>query len=170
MGRNVVRQQSLLNQTQKRRLSGYLVYTDGWLWFGHVYVILRTSNSWVKINQNLAYTQIDVVPLGWLKDIEGECIPFTVDVPYNQKRYGFGFFSCVEQVKSVLGIKAWRVMTPKQLKRYMKCQKVYTRIYTRKERELQQEAARRCENPVRKVLRLLKHSSKQLRLLRNRQW
>lgn len=170
MGRNVVRQQSLLSQTQNHRLSGYLVYTDGWLWFGHVYVILRTSNSWVTLNQNHAYMQVDVVPLGWLKDIEGECIPFTVDVPYNQKRYGFGFFSCVEQVKSTLGIKAWTVITPKQLKRHMAWQKVYTRIYTRKEKESQQEVVRRCGSPAQKALQLLNHLSNLLRQLRNRLW
>ena len=116
----------LISQTpaeklKARRLTGYIVYTDGWLWFGHVYVMLRTSNSWVKIGLNFAYTQIDVIPLRWkwAKDIEGELQPFIVDVPYDQKRYGLGFFSCVEQVKSILGIKAWWVLTPKQLRRYI---------------------------------------------------
>lgn len=166
MGRNVVRPQSLLSRKTKQRCSGYLVYTDGWLWFGHVYVILRTSNSWVKINQNFAHTQVDVIPLGWLKDIEGEMVPFVIDIPYDQKRYGFGFFSCVELTKSVLGIKAWSVMTPKQLKRYMQCQKVCTQTYTRSARESQKAAVRKCASLDHPVHRLLKRFVNQLRRLR----
>lgn len=112
--------QSLLQKQTHRRLSGYLIYTDGWLWFGHVSVVLRLSNGWVKINYNFAYSQIDIIPLGW-KWVEPDMDlqRFTVDIPYSQRRFGLGFFSCVEQVKSLLGIKAWWVITPKQLRGYI---------------------------------------------------
>lgn len=108
-------------QKKAKRLTGYLIYTDGWLWFGHVTVLLRTSNSWVKINHSFSYTQVDVLPLRskWAADIKGELQKFVIDVPYEQKRYAFGMFSCVEQTKSLLGIKAWWVLTPKQLRRYI---------------------------------------------------
>ena len=93
--------------------------------FDHVYAILRLSNSWVKVSHNFAYTEVQVIPLGWIwaDAVDGELQKFTVDIPYNQKRYGFGAMTCVETVKGLLGISNWRVVTPKQLRRYIDGQK-----------------------------------------------
>lgn len=169
MGRNV-KQQSLLRCLTHKRLRGYLVYTDGWLWFGHVHIVLRTPNSWVKINQNMAYTDVDVVPLGWDLNMEGEVHPFIIDVPIEQKRYGIGAYSCVQQIKSILGITEWWICTPKQLKRYMKWRKDYTQTYTPSGSVLKLVVVKKCENLVTKVHQQLKRLLIQLRLLRNHHW
>jgi len=83
--------------------------------------MLRQGLNWVEIHHHFSYTNVTVVPLGteWAESTPGIKQAFTVEFPYSQFRCGFGAYTCVETVKSLLGIKAWWVITPKQLYRYI---------------------------------------------------
>lgn len=91
--------------------------------YGHCYVILRQSGQWVEIHHYFSYTNVAVYPLGyeWSKEASGIIQPFTCEVPYNAKRvlHLLQPFTCVETVKSLLGISRWWIITPKQLFEYL---------------------------------------------------
>lgn len=126
----VQRPRNLVDQLEKRQLSGYVIYNPVDTWWGrplgafaHCYVILRQPYQWVEVHHYFSYTNVHVYPLGyeWTKDVSGIIQPFTSEVPYDAKRvmHLFQPFTCVETCKSLLGIDRSWILTPKQLYRYL---------------------------------------------------
>jgi hypothetical protein len=111
-----------------------VVFGDGaglwWLkWlrrgFRHCFVAVETSVGWVVIDPLSDRTRIGVVPAAWEGDLAQwyeehkykvvECDvaePITKMMPWRP-------YSCVEEVKRVLGIRSGRIHTPWQLFKYL---------------------------------------------------
>lgn len=123
-------QRNLVDQLTQRQLKGYVIYSPNKSWWGrwfgrfaHCYVILRQPNQWVEVHHHFSYTNISVYPPGyaWAKEVEGIIQPFNLEFPYTEMRCKqvLALFTCVETVKSLLGIGDWRIVTPYQLYRYL---------------------------------------------------
>jgi hypothetical protein len=120
----------LISQLETRQLNGFIVYTrqDTW-WgrflgdYGHCYAIIRHPQQWIEVNHHFSYTNITPYPLGheWTQGIEGNIQPFSVEIPYNQRRVRHILqpFTCVETCKSLLGIQRASIVTPYQLYRHL---------------------------------------------------
>lgn len=93
--------------------------------FRHCFVILRTPDRWISID-----------PLAHMTQIGLHTIPNGPDLPLILQEHGLTVLetslrdaplatappmlcTCVEMVKRILGIQAWRVMTPWQLYKYL---------------------------------------------------
>jgi len=93
--------------------------------FRHCFVILRTPDRWISID-----------PLAHMTQIGLHTIPNGPDLPLILQEHGLTVIetslrdaplatappmlcTCVEMVKRILGIQAWRVMTPWQLYKYL---------------------------------------------------
>ncbi len=112
--------------------------TNGWYWwnefvepgFEHVYAFREVPGlGWVTVNPRYSHTEIAVTP-GFVHNArsayrvdEGAIVVDVVaEVPKRQirSRWFFGPVTCVEIIKSLLGIRAFWVFTPWQLYRYVR--------------------------------------------------
>jgi len=89
--------------------------------FKHCYVALDFGPRLLILNPMEARTEAVIFEGGlyWPK-VLAELSPGTtvLKVPICEARgFSFGIFSCVELVKRVIGIKNWRIITPRQLYR-----------------------------------------------------
>lgn len=114
----------------------YLVYSStSEFWWGkllkdgykHVFAIKFDGLFWIKLDLTLGWTDYDVLAYDYKDTIEdivnGRKTQF-VDV-WRKPRYRslFAPWTCVEMMKSLLGIRAWWVFTPYQLYKYNEAQK-----------------------------------------------
>lgn len=93
--------------------------------FRHCFVLVRKGTGWISLDPLAHRIDLDVpeVPdgfdlAGWLSGRGLIVIPATID----RRVRGPAFFApmnCVEAVKRVLGLRAWRVVTPWQLYRHL---------------------------------------------------
>lgn len=122
-----------------RLVHWYLVFTeidhahwwDRWLapGFRHVYAFRQTPEGWLYINPRTDYTEIALEPYlndnpanGFQVVSEGPVTVLNVlaAVPKHRLRcrWFVGPVTCVEIIKSLLGIRAFFVFTPRQLYHY----------------------------------------------------
>lgn len=123
--------QSLLRLKKKQPLEGVLLFSESKQWwgglfgeYGHVDIIVRDEERWVRVNPSLDATFIssssslsELVPDG------AKAVKFRMLV--NLFRYRVPHiiqpFTCVEVVKSFLGVRSPFILTPKHLyKRLLK--------------------------------------------------
>lgn len=88
--------------------------------FGHVYAVRDAGDKWVVVQPRLAFLDIFVMDkheYPHIRTITGTK-PKIIEVTHaikETKLMGFGLLSCVEVVKSALGIKHRSTITPYQL-------------------------------------------------------
>ncbi len=94
----------------------------------HVYVMIKSDGGqfWTIINPLCSHTHIETVlvddyphPRCYTGDY-AVIVPIVADIDLSQRRWSICVFSCVEVVKSLLGIKSFRTLTPYQLYRLIK--------------------------------------------------
>ncbi len=86
--------------------------------FGHCRVVLHQNQIDVLVDTRMSYLDIRVYEKGVKFNAPVELkISRMVDV--SQLRGVFGLQYCVEQVKMVLGIKKWWLVTPYQLYKFL---------------------------------------------------
>ncbi len=124
----------LLQVVGKHRIEGYVVFYQSKRWwniffkkgFSHASIIIKKKGLYVWIEPSLPFTDVEVLPFGVnLKEFFPEDARFvkfsrwrTIDsvrIPYI-----FSVFTCVEQIKSFLGLKNPLLLTPRQLFRELK--------------------------------------------------
>ena len=129
---SLLESQHLIGLSHKRL---YLVYEDKephwWSYFfksgyKHVSAVIFDGLFWIKMDFTLGYTDIDVLCYDWhdtIKDVTRDQDMITQYVeawrkPRYRVRSIFAPWTCVEAMKSLLGIRAWWVITPYQLYKY----------------------------------------------------
>ena len=125
-----VAEHSLLDTIDRYPAEWWLIYgeTDVQYWwnrllkpgFRHVFGMQRTLDGWIaykpfKSFTSIEYLRTDLYPY--------EIVPGTVQrVSVLRQdlnpRWHIGPFTCVDQIKRLLGIQSWRIRTPYQLYRY----------------------------------------------------
>ena len=113
----------------------YFIYEDKechwwnkWFKIGykHVYAIKFNGLFWIKMEFALGYTEFDVLPYDWhdtINDVlEGQKVTIQHVKAWRKPRYRvrliYAPWTCVEAMKSLLGIRAWWMVTPYQLYKY----------------------------------------------------
>ena len=114
----------------------YFVYEDkpeGMWWqkllkkgYKHVFAVHFDGLFWVKMDFTIGYMDYSVLPFDYrdtIKDVlKGRDMTYQYVEAWRQPRYRvrllFAPWTCVELMKSLLGIRAWYVMTPYQLYKY----------------------------------------------------
>ena len=96
----------------------------------HVFALKWTGQHWVMVHPRIAYLEVQVLDYTEEEDlfeiIRGECIDGVcrVDLSLDTERiripWVFGPWTCVEQIKALLGIRAPWILTPRQLHRYLR--------------------------------------------------
>jgi hypothetical protein len=97
--------------------------------YGHCYVVWWDGFNWLRMCPELTRVVIEVLP--WDKEDVGEvCRGNTavhIELPVTDTRKGGPWLlmpaTCVEVVKVMLGIRAWYVLTPRQLFSYLVARK-----------------------------------------------
>lgn len=89
--------------------------------YRHVYAMRKEGDYWIIVNPYRSYTGIELKPAYLYPDIRqivrplDEVMLVTVDNLGDDYRGHLCWFTCVEVVKSLLGIKAFWCFTPYQL-------------------------------------------------------
>jgi hypothetical protein len=97
----------------------------------HVFAVKWTGKHWVMVHPRIAYLEVQVLDYtreeDLLKFIKAECIEGICRVDFNhldteriRVPWIFGLWTCVSQVKALLGIRAPWILTPRQLYRYLR--------------------------------------------------
>lgn len=94
--------------------------------FRHCFVLLQDGGRWISIDPLATRMEIcmhhdlptDFDLPGWLEEQGHTVVPASLDRDITNPA-PCAFFTCVEAVKRVLGIHAWRIVTPWQLYRYL---------------------------------------------------
>jgi len=93
--------------------------------FSHCFAIKHTDDNYIIVNSSRSHVEVDalpVTPLVYADLVEGMTqITLWVQVDERRSIAGLRWLSCVESVKSLLGIQSKRILTPHQLYRYLKC-------------------------------------------------
>jgi hypothetical protein len=113
----------------------YVVFTDQTdLWwlkflrhgFRHCFVLIRFADIWISVDALAHKTEIMRIDVpdsfsivGWLES-QGERVVKAIPQSQNMTPLCPSFFSCVENVKRILGLRASSVVTPWQLFKYLK--------------------------------------------------
>lgn len=127
---SLLESQHLVN-TSKTKL--YLVYEEkkeGLWWqkylkkgYKHVFAVHFDGLFWIKMDFTIGYTDYSVLPFDYRDTIkhvlEGRDMTYQYVEAWRKPRYRvrllFAPWTCVELMKSLLGIRAWWVITPYQL-------------------------------------------------------
>lgn len=94
--------------------------------FQHVYAMKKSQGGqfWIVVNPLSEYTEVDMIPVSEYPHIRlytGEdavILPVESNIKHKE-RWTLCVINCVEIVKSLLGIRAFWVFTPKQLYNYL---------------------------------------------------
>jgi len=118
---------SLLNLVKRHPVEGVLVFRRspawwGWMFgdYGHVHAVVKSGSQWVAYMPSLDVTDITIVDNWRMAVPEGaEVIRFNVLRKMGRYRVPqlIVAFTCVEQIKALLGIANPFIVTPKQLYR-----------------------------------------------------
>jgi len=92
----------------------------------HVFALKWTGKHWVMVHPRIAYLEVQVLEYDQESDlpeivakmeIDGLCrVNFNhLDTDRIRVPWLFGPWTCVSQIKALLGIRAWWVLTPRQL-------------------------------------------------------
>lgn len=109
----------------------YLIFTrakyDHWIWrfvdkdIGHVYAVQDLDDyQWLVIQPRLNMTNIEILSkydfpvIGTIAGRDDKILHVNVDVG-PQVRGCVNWFTCVEQIKALIGVKSFWTLTPKQL-------------------------------------------------------
>lgn len=94
--------------------------------YKHVHAVKFNGLFWIKMNFGSGFTDFDVLPYDWRDTItnvlEGQDVTYQYIEVWRKRRYRvrslFAPYTCVEAMKSLLGIRAWWMITPYQLFKY----------------------------------------------------
>lgn len=95
--------------------------------FGHVYALRWDGWNWICLDPALGFTDIHVLPVASpeISDVVSTecCVILRVEVWRERCRYRVPWvlapWTCVEQIKGLLGIRATHVITPYQLFKHL---------------------------------------------------
>lgn len=93
--------------------------------FAHCFAIKHTDDYYVVINCDPSHVEVDVLPATdeVFNDLVEDMVYLTLTIEVGSNSIaGLRWLSCVESVKSLLGIRSFFMFTPYQLYRYLKCQ------------------------------------------------
>lgn len=93
----------------------------------HVYAVKLSPGGhyWIVTNPMSGYTDVDLLPVEHYPDVrdiagvDAVVLPVKAFIDQAKPRYQICFFSCVEFVKSLLGVKNSLIITPYQLYKYL---------------------------------------------------
>jgi len=93
--------------------------------FRHCYAFRWDGWNWIVVDSISSGTEVCILPFGNEVDLPAKIVEDGQKVVYvvKQKHNKFifrGILTCVSSVKHLLGIRAWWVVTPKQLFNYVK--------------------------------------------------
>jgi hypothetical protein len=130
---------SLLDTINRYPVDWWLVYSDmddqthfmGRLFkrgFQHVLALRRDGRVWVAIHPHFSFVDVQVIredltPWAMYPEATIQHIIAMRENAYSLSEFHVGPLTCVELIKSLLGIRAWYVRSPWQLYRY--CRRVY---------------------------------------------
>ena len=110
----------------------YLIFEDSptkWLralkkHYKHVSILVPSGDVHVHIDTRSKGTEIRVVDyceVEYMFDrtLFHDVTIVPIDITKDDKGYGWSVFTCVEQAKRILGIRAWWVLTPYQLYKHV---------------------------------------------------
>lgn len=118
-------------QSDEVKTCWYLVFTEAkyshWIWrfvdkrIGHVYAVQDLNDyQWLVVQPRLNMTQVKVLlkcqypVINTIAGIDDKIVK--VEVESQARVRGFiNWFTCVEQVKALVGIRSFWTLTPKQL-------------------------------------------------------
>lgn len=93
--------------------------------FRHCFVVLGSKGGWISINPMAHHTDITVLPVTtgfdlarWYCD-QGLIVIETKPASPARKILGWRPYSCVEEVKRIIGINSGLILTPWQLYRFL---------------------------------------------------
>lgn len=94
--------------------------------FSHCFAIKHTDDNYIVVNSDNSHIEVDalpVTPFVYADLVDGMTrITLAIKVDSKQSMAGLRWLSCVESVKSLLGINAPLLLTPYQLyKRLLRC-------------------------------------------------
>ena len=129
----------LIDEANYSRIDWYVVFEQGdmryfwskWLKTGirHCYALRFDGYNWIAFNPGLGHTDIEILPFGHLDTIQNvskdtNCtVILHVKVRRNSMRIRAPWptaFTCVEQIKAILGIRCWYVFTAWQLFKHLR--------------------------------------------------
>lgn len=116
-------------------------YGDGWPWWlgwllrwmgdcGHCSVLFKCPHGgqWVYVDYSIGglavyalagTVELDAILADLGRGVRGyQVLAYTTTPTYDQFRLS-GVLTCVSAVKAVLGVRAWRVLTPRQLRGWL---------------------------------------------------
>ncbi len=125
-----------MNTSTKNIHEYYIVFTsskhNNWMvrWqskpFQHVYAVKKSPGGhfWIKVDAAASHTNIDLLPVSEYPHVRMLTDEYDVILPVKavieaRDRWTLCVFNCVEVVKSLLGIRAFWVFTPRQLYKYI---------------------------------------------------
>lgn len=92
--------------------------------FQHCYAVRESEGGqfWIKVDFRYAFTDVQILPkidYPHIRSIDKDAVILSIRAKINPKKgvSTLNIFNCVEQVKALLGIKAFWVITPYQLYR-----------------------------------------------------
>lgn len=93
--------------------------------FRHCYAFRWDGYNWIVVDALSNITEICILPFGEDVDLPAKIVEDGQKVVYfsrqRQDKFIFrGLLTCVSMVKHLLGIRAWWVVTPKQLYNYIR--------------------------------------------------
>ena len=119
------KQNSLLKNIGKHEISGYLVFRSATSpfykklmpeGFGHVFCVIEHPRCNLLIDGAISHAHASVIDKHYPE--EGETVlRFKRLIDVNQASYRIGLISCVELIKSFIGLNEFFIFTPKQLYR-----------------------------------------------------
>lgn len=128
-----VESRSLLEVAGKQRVEGYIIFKQSSRWWGrlfkkdfsHCFALVRQDGLWVQVDPSLSVLAVNVLPVGVpLRKMFPDCakfVRFKRWIPENLVRTPWLLvpLTCVEQMKSLLGVRNPLLLTPYQLFKHL---------------------------------------------------
>jgi len=132
---------SLVDEAKYSKTDWFIVFEEGdmpWFWtkflkkgIKHCYAIRFDGFNWVAFYPSMGHTDVEILPFGHLDTIQNvsqdtnRSVIIHAKVRRNSIRIRAPWptvFTCVEQIKALLGIRCWYVFTAWQLFKYLRRQ------------------------------------------------
>lgn len=126
---------SLLETLGKQRVEAYVVFSpaNGAWWgrllkknYGHASLFIRQGCFYIWIEPSIGFTEARVIPITWnIRDLLPENTEIIKvirwrEIKKHRIKHIFAPFTCVEQIKSFLGLENPLLFTPWQLRNCLK--------------------------------------------------
>ena len=124
-----------MDRPEPKYIEWYLVFTEAkfnhWIWrfvdksMGHVYAVRELNEyQWLVVQPRMNFTDTRILlkcqypVVRALTNKDDKIVKVLCD-PELKPRGGLCWFTCVEQVKALIGLKAPLLLTPKQLYKFL---------------------------------------------------